>query len=240
MTWANRLKLLFGVLLVFVIVAAATLVFNQRQTKVLSDSAQIVAQRYEVGTDYGGLVLERYVDEGDAVTEGDRLYEIESLALARDIEQGFVSTDAVAIATDGTIVVRASVDGTVSDMAVDAGGYATSGGVVATIDRAGTLFVEAEFVLTPRDFGRIEESATVELRLPDGRTLTGAAADIEVRTVDGDAHVTVRIESDELVAGNDGLVQPGTPLDATLHLRDDGPLAGVTDAVGDLARKVGL
>ncbi|WP_296667765.1 HlyD family efflux transporter periplasmic adaptor subunit [Demequina sp.] len=241
MTWTNRFKMFFGIIAVLLIVAAATLVFNQRQTHVLSSSAQIAAERYDVGTDYGGLVLERYVDEGDTVTAGQRLYDIESLTLSRDLEQGLVTDDSSTIAGDGTLVVRASVDGTVTDLTVDAGGYASSGGVVATIDREGTLFAEAEFILSPRDFGRITDDAAVELRLPDGRQLAGVVSEISVETVDGDAHVTARIDSEQLVQGDaNGLIAPGTPLEATLLLRDDGPLAGVTDALGDLARKVGL
>ncbi len=241
MTWANRFKLAFGILAVLVLVAAATVVFNQRQSQVLSSTAQIDADHYDVGTDYGGLVIERHVDEGDAVVAGERLLTIESPMLLRDIEQGIVPEDLTSVADDGTLVVRASVDGTVSALDIDAGGYASSGGVVATIDGAGTLDVEAEFVLTPRDFGRIPDQALVDLRLPDGTEFAGTVTDISVTTVDGEAHVTARISSDALTEGDrNGLVRPGTPLEATLHLRDDGPLAGATDALSDLARKVGL
>ena len=241
MTWANRFKLMLGLVVVLLIVAAATIVFNQRQTQVLSATAQIEAEHYDVGTDYGGLVIDRYVDEGDTVTAGQRLYAIESPMLLRDIEQGTVPSDLTSVAADGTLVVRASVDGTVASLDVDAGGYASSGGVVATIDGDDTLYVEAEFLLSPRDFGRVPDRAAVDLRLPDGSTLAGTIMDFEVETVEGDAHVTARIESEALAADTaNGLVRPGTPLEATLHLTDDGPLAGATDALADLARKVGL
>jgi hypothetical protein len=39
MTWANRFKLLFGLVAVVGIVAVLTLVFNQRQAQVMSASA---------------------------------------------------------------------------------------------------------------------------------------------------------------------------------------------------------
>ena len=241
MTWTNRIKLFLGLVAVLLTVAAATVIFNQRQSQVLSTTAQIEAEHYDVGTDYGGLVIERYVDEGDTVTAGQRLYAIESPMLLRDIEQGMVPADLTSVAPDGTLVVRASVDGTVASLGLDAGGYAGSGGVIATLDREGTVYVEAEFVLTPRDFGRVPVRATVDLRLPDGSVTGGTVTDFEVVTVDGDAHVTARIESPALAADTaNGLVRPGTPLEATLHLTDDGPLAGAVDALGDLARKVGL
>ena len=52
---------------------------------------------------------------------------------------------------------------------------------------------------------------------------------------------TVDVESPELSASpSSGITSPGTPVDATLHLRDDGTLAGVTDAVRDFSRQIGL
>ncbi|WP_062303158.1 HlyD family efflux transporter periplasmic adaptor subunit [Demequina subtropica] len=241
MTWGNRFKLVAGMLAVLLLVAAATLVFNRRQTQVLSSSAQIETEHYAVGTDYGGLVLERYVDEGDLVREGQRLFTIESVTLARDIRQGLATPITGSFAKDGTVTVRAAVDGTVSAIEVDAGGYAGTGAVIATIDAAESEYVEAEFELTTRDFGRVADHASVRLRLPDGSTATGAIEDLQVETVDGAAYVTARVESSDLgTVASDALLQPGTPLDATLELRDDGPLADVSAALGDLARRVGL
>jgi multidrug efflux pump subunit AcrA (membrane-fusion protein) len=241
MTWGSRVKLFFGLIAVLVMVAALTVIFNQRQTQVLSSSSQIEAEHVDVGTDYGGLVVERHVAEGDTVAEGDRLFEIESLSLARDVELGLVAGEGAAVDADGTLLVRASVSGTVSALMVDQGAYAGSGGVIATIDRTGSLFATASFILSPRDFARIEDGASVDLRLPDGREITGTIADLSVSTIEGAAHVDVRVDSDALVESDPtGLMRPGTPLEATMHLRDDGVLAGVSDALDDLARRVGL
>ena len=241
MTWGSRLKLVAGLILVLLVVAAATIVFNQRQTQVLSTTAQIEAEHYDVGTDYPGLVISRDVEVGDAVAAGDTLIAIESPMLLRDIAQGVVPEDLTSVGSDGTVVIRASVDGTVSALDVDAGGYASAGGVVATIDKEGTMYVAAEFLLDPHDFACVPDDATVDLRLPDGSRMSGTVADLEVATVDGAAHVTARIVSDALASSpSDGLVRPGTPLEATLRLTDDGPLAGPIAALGDLARKVGL
>ncbi|WP_062462878.1 HlyD family efflux transporter periplasmic adaptor subunit [Demequina soli] len=241
MTWGNRLKLVAGLLVVLLVVAAATLVFNRRQTQVLSSTAQIESARYDVGTDYGGLVVNRYVQQGDQVHKGQRLLEIDSPTLERDIRQGLVDATDGTLGKDGTVTIRAAVDGTVSDLAVDTGSYAGAGQVVATVAESGTRYAEAEFVVTPRDFARIVQQAPVELRLPDGTLLAGTVADYTVTTVDGEAHVSARVAATGLEDGADAaLLQAGTPLDATLHLRDDGPLAGVTDALGNLARRVGL
>ena len=241
MTWANRLRLLFGMLLVLIVVAGATVVFNQRTSRVESSSATIGAARYGVGTDYSGLVTEVYVSEGAHVTEGDRMMRIESMQLERDIEMDLVSTDQPTVDATGAFVVRASATGTVGSLELGEGSYAQAGDVLATIDGDGSLYAEADFVLSARDFGRLEDAAQVRLVLPDQQTLTGTVEDIDVETLDGQAHVTARVESTALVERqSDALVKPGTPLEATLDLRDDGPIAGLEDMVRDFAARIGL
>ncbi|WP_062518803.1 HlyD family efflux transporter periplasmic adaptor subunit [Demequina silvatica] len=241
MTWGNRFKLVVGAIAVLLVVAASTILFNRRQTEVLSSTATIKAARYDVGTDYGGLVIERYIEEGERVTKGAKLFAIDSPILARDIRQGLLEAVPGALSEDGTVTVRAAIGGSVEDITADVGSFAGTGAVIAAIDQRDSLYTEAEFVLTPRDFGRIGDDAVAELRLPDDSVLEGTVTDLSVETVEGAAVVTVRIDSEALVDSPDGtLMQAGTPVQATLHLRDDGPLAGVTDALGDLARKVGL
>jgi multidrug resistance efflux pump len=243
MTWMNRLKLAIGLVVTLAIVAAGTLVFTQRQHRALSATASIAAESYPVGTDYGGIVTRQHVTVGDEVSAGDPLFEVHSLQLRRDIASGYVVDPEViaGLGDDGTSTIVATVDGTVASVAVPQGGFAQAGAVIATLDRNESLFVVAEFVLSARDYARIVEGAPAELLLPDQETLTGTVADIDVDTVDGQARSTVRIESAQLAAEPaTGLFQSGTPVSATIRLRDDGPLAGVSDAMHDLLRKIGL
>ena len=241
MTWMSRLKMLTGLIAVLAVTAGATLVFNQRQSQVTSSSAQIAAQLYDVGTDYGGIVTDSFVKEGDVVDEGQRMFAVRSLQLERDIALGVVSPGQASVESNDTLIVRASTTGVVSKIDVGEGSYAGAGAVLATVDGSGSLYALAEFVLTPRDFARIDDGASVVLRLPDGTEYEGAVTDLTVETVNGSAHVTASIESSGLSSAPIGsLIKPGTPLDATLTLHADGALAGVHDALSDFARKIGL
>jgi multidrug resistance efflux pump len=242
-TWGNRARLLLGLLLVLAIVAAGTLLFTQRQHRAVSTTATVVAESFPVGTDYGGIVTRQYVDVGDDVLAGDALFDIHSLDLRRDIASGYVVDPAViaGVGEDGTMSVVATVDGTIASVAVPQGGFAQSGGVIASLDRAGSLFVEARFVLDAREYARLTEGAEAEIVLPDEDTLRGSVGHIDVETIDGRAMLTVRIDSDKLTdAQATGLFQPGTPVAVRVDLRDDGLLAGVADALHDLLRKIGL
>lgn len=240
MTWANRFKFTFGLIAVLGIVRAATLVFNQRQTRVDSETATIAAATIQVGSDYSGLVTEVFVEPGDYVATGDQLFTIQSVQFERDLAVNAVSATRPVASTDGTLAVLSSVDGVVSDVTTEVGGLAQVGAPLAEVDQTGTLFVEATFRLSPRDFGRIEDGATVEFMLPNQRVVSGTVSTLDVETVDGDAVVTVHVDAENLMWGDEnGLVKPGTPVEATLYLRDDGPLAGVADMVKSFLHRIG-
>lgn len=241
MTWTNRFKFSFGLIVVFAIVGAATLVFNQRQLRVESETATIAASTVAVATEYPGFITEVLVEKGDQVVVGDPLFTLQSLQLQRDAVAGVVSDTMVTASPDGVLTVLATTDGVVSDLVAEVGMYSQPGSTLAEIDETGTLFVEAEFKLTPLDFGRIEDGAAVEFVLPNQQVLTGSVSTLEVETVDGDAVATIHVDTPGLVWGDEqGLIQPGTPVEATLYLRDDGPLAGVSDKLKSFLHKVGL
>ena len=243
MTWANRFKLLVGLVAVVGIVAVLTLVFNQRQAQVMSASASIQAAEYPVGSDYGGTVLDRLVDDGDQVRAGQALFTLQSPTLQADLAEGLVTVDSVAysVADDGVLTLTASVDGTLTDITTERGSFVQAGQVLANIDASGSLFVSAEYELSARDYARVEEGADVDILLPNQQVVSGTVTSIDVETSNGKAESTVLVESQGLVDGSyNGLVKRGTPVTATLLLRDDGVFAGVQDGMQDFMRKIGV
>jgi multidrug efflux pump subunit AcrA (membrane-fusion protein) len=181
------------------------------------------------------------VKEGDQVAVGDTLFTLQSLQLQRDLAEDVIPNTRDGASPDGLLTVFASADGVVSDVIVEVGEYSQPGAALAEVDETGSLFVEAQFQLTPLDFGRIEEGATVEYTLPNQQVLMGNVSTLEVETVAGEAVATIHVDAEGLVWGEEqGLIKPGTPVEATLYLRDDGPLAGVSDKFKDLLHRVGL
>ncbi len=243
MSWAGRIKLFVGAIVVLGIVAGCTLIFTQRQSAAQSATATIEAESFTVGAVYAGTVVDQLVQRGDSVTQGQPLLVVHSVQLARDLQDEVVTPaelDGVDT-TAGTYQVVATVDGTVASVDAPVGDFVTAGGTAATIDRAGSLTVSAQFALSPRDYGRVTGGTAVDLLMPDDTTIGGQVSKVEVETVDGQAKATVTVTSAELSAQNaNALYQPGTPVRATLHLRDDGLLAGPADALRDFMRRLGL
>lgn len=243
MTWPNRLKLLVGSVAVLALVAGLTLLFNQRQHTVTTSAAAIAAAEYPVGSDYAGTVTAVHVKQGQTVRAGDRLVSVQSGALLHDLEQKVVTRAALGytVSKKGLITFRAPVSGTVTGLQTRAGAFVAAGSALLTVDRAGSLFVTARVRLSPTDYARLHTGAPVDLMLPNQRTVTGHVSDIAVTTAEGVTQADLKVVSGALVEGGDnGLVVPGTPVTSSVHLRDDGPLAGVHDRVSAFLRRIGL
>jgi hypothetical protein len=244
MTWINRLRLFGGLLGVVLLVAVLTLIFNQRQTKVASLSATVAADQYQVGAAYGGTVIKQFVKEGDVVKKGQNLFTIQSVGLQQDLSNGvnIASSDAYDVNKKAsTLTYKATVEGQVSGLKAKLGNSLGSGQDFATISVTNSQYVDAEYLLSPGDYGRVEKAAPVSILLPNNKNIPGTVTTVEVATDSGKARTDVRVDSDALkdpALGN--LAQPGTPVTATLKLRDDGPLAGVSDMVFNFLRQIGL
>lgn len=234
MTWSTRFRLFFGTLLVIALVGVLTIALSQRKGESTASSASIDAVTYEVGTDYAGAVVEQFVVRGDIVNAGDPIATIQSNDLVRDLNDDIIvrSSEVFRVNTDGTLTVTSAVTGIVLSVDVPQGSYAAAGAAVATIAAVDTLFVSAEFELSTADFARIVEGAPVAITMPDGARLAGTVGPVETTTVEGSALATVAVVIDaEQFADQGGFILPGTPVTATMALRNDDMLANVTGLV---------
>jgi multidrug resistance efflux pump len=244
MTWANRFRLFLGLVVVVVIVAASTLFLSVRETNVASSTASVKAISYSVGSDYAGTVVSEKIKVGDTVKKGERLLTVQSAAVATAAAQkgGIPASSSYVVAPGGLLTLIATQPGMVASLGANLGGFVSGGSRLASIDKTGSLYVSAHFHIDAYDFSRIEKGAIVDLVLPNQRELTGKVYRLTVTTTkNGEASVTATIHSSALVLGKDsGLVSPGTPIAANLHLRDSGPLGGLREMFTSLLEKMHL
>ena len=241
MTWPNRLRLVLGLLLVLTLTAVFTIVLNRRITQVTSASASIQALHLDIGTDYAGTVMTSSVEVGDDVAEGDTIVTVQSQALAHDIAIGLIRADAApfGVTPDGTMTFVAPADGIVTALPAQEGAFVQAGTVLATLDRADSLYVSAEYSLDAGDYERIETGAAVSIVLPNQKEISGTVESVAVRTAADRAESVIKISSGELErGGQNGLIAPGVPVLASVALRDDGIMAGVEAAASTFLRKV--
>ncbi len=241
MLWTNQVKFILGLVLVLLLAALATVIFNQREHRIDGVTGSIQAVEHPVGTDYAGIVTATFVEKGDTVEAGDPLMQISSTTLERDVAEGLVDEEEGLVTAAGVVTIIATVDGVVTDIAVASGSYAWQGSPVATISETDTLYVTSDFQVNRLDFGRIPDVESVDITLPDDTILTGALEDFTVEQTGDYSTVTAVISSDELEWGSvHGLVVPGTPVLSTMNLADSGILAGVGDMVQQFVQRIGL
>ena len=244
MTWSNRFRLVIGLLISLAVIFGLVVVFNQRQHTIASTSATIIAPKAVVASNYGGTIVTSYVKVGQAVSVGDPLFRVSSIALQQDLARGvaLASSSGLLIEADsGTLLYRATTPGTITELHAAEGSYLTAGEPLAVITGGTDRIVEAQFVLTPIQYGLIERGAAVTLRLPNDSSVTGQVATALVTTVNTTAVVTVRVTSEELNTGDLNLVAAdGAPVQAVVQLCDEGLLAGPSDALKALIHKIGL
>jgi multidrug efflux pump subunit AcrA (membrane-fusion protein) len=232
MSWRKRIGLALGLLSVIVLAAGLTMVVNYNSGRVDSKSASLSAEDYPVGTDYSGTVTAQYVHVGDHVDAGQPLFEVESATLQRDIAQKLVNKDNLTyqVKDDDTMVVTATNAGQVEQIQYAQGAFVPANSTIATVQEAGTMYVEADFLLSAKDYSKIPSGAIVDVVLPNNQKVSATVQQLQVRTEDGQARTTIRAYSDDLANGT-GLFAVGTPVQATLHLTNDGVVTDVTKTV---------
>lgn len=244
MTWTNRLRLLGGLLAVLALVAVLTLIFNHRQSQATSVTATVSAETSDIGAAYGGTVTRQYVHVGDTVKSGQRLFTIQSIELQQDLAQGLRISNSPSYdvnTTRGTLTYKAAAPGQITTLEANLGSSLGTGEQLAEISVQGSQYVDARYLLSPRDYERVRQGAKVSILLPDNSSIDGTVSAIRVATDSGQARTQVRVDSKALLDPRlAALTKPGTPVVATVQLRDDGPLAGVDDAAFNFLRQIGL
>jgi hypothetical protein len=204
----------------------------------------VAADQYVVGAAYGGAVSKQYVKAGDVVSKGEKLFTVQSVGLQQDVSNGvpIASSDAYDVnVKTATVTYKATVRGQVTDLKAKLGNALASSQDFAKISVTNSQYVDADYLLSPGDYSRVEEGAAVSVLLPNNQSIPGTVSTIRVSTDSGKARTEVRVDSDQLKdAALGDLAKPGTPVVATLDLRDDGPLAGASGLVFNFLRTIGL
>jgi multidrug resistance efflux pump len=162
------------------------------------------------------------------------MFVIESASLQYDITMGYAkpATEATQVDAESRLVVLATGDGTVTDIASERGTFVQPAANLATVQRANTLYVQAEYTLTANEYARVEEDAIATIGLPNQRTIRAHVSEVKVETIAGEAQAVVTLTGDALKDGaQNGLVSAGTPVTAELELRNNGAVTKASESV---------
>ena len=241
MKFTSRLKFLIGILFVIAIVGALAVYLNGIMSVSQSSKAELAADSTSIGTDYPGLVVKQNVEEGDKVTKGQVLFEIQSAQLNDALTTRNVSVSSLPFSVDPVtnyIQLKASDNGVVEKIDYHAGSYAPAGGIVATVNTVGSLYVIAHFHLSPPDYARIAKTSKIDLRLPDNSTQQATIFSIALESNGNSADTVVkaRIKNADI---SDFRFSVGTPVQAKLQLSQDNWFQGLFTVIEQLFKPLG-
>ena len=156
---------------------------------------------------------------------GQPLFVVDSAALQYDVKNGFAksATEATQIDDQGRLVVLATGDGLVTRVKSERGTFVQSATELATVQKANTLYVQAEYTLTAKEYARVKDDAAVKVVLPNQRAIVAHVDKVKVKTVAGEAQAVMTLTGESLKDGaQNGLIAAGTPVEAQLQLENDG------------------
>ncbi|MDB5159975.1 MAG: Biotin/lipoyl attachment protein [Candidatus Saccharibacteria bacterium] len=241
MKFTSRVRFIFGILVVIFIVGALSMYLNGIMSVSQSSKAELAADSTTVGTDYPGLIVKQNIEEGDKVTKGQVLFEIQSTQLNDALTKGLITTSSLSFSVDSTtnyIQLKANDAGVIEKIDYRAGSYVPAGAIVASVDTVGSLYVVAHFHLSPPDYARISKTNKVSLRLPDNSTQTATIFSVALVS-NGDIVDTVvkaRISNADI---SDFRFSVGTPVEATLQLNQDNIFQGLFTSIQQLFKPLG-
>lgn len=217
MNWKNRLKLFVGLIGVGVLLFALTLLLNYSMTYIESRSAQLMTDTYTVGSEYSGIITKQYVTSGQHVKAGQSLFLLKSNLLNSDLSNAPINKNDGASNLDdqNQIVLKATNDGTVSDIAYLEGAFVPANKEVATIARDNSMYVTAKYYLSPPDYARLKNGDYTTVTLPNNQKILATIFDISVQNNDNSVETTVKAR---LSNSSQITFTSGTPVSVELTL----------------------
>ncbi|HWT40471.1 MAG TPA: HlyD family efflux transporter periplasmic adaptor subunit [Dongiaceae bacterium] len=220
MKFTTRLKFFIGVIVVLVIVGLLVSYLVYSMSVAHSSKAVLAADASTIGTDYAGLIVKQNVEEGDKVQKGQTLFEIKSAQLESDLANRVVLPSSLPFSLNpdnDDILLKASDDGVVQKINYRQGSFVPIGGIVATVNTVGSLYVVANFKLSPPDYARISKDSKLEVTFPDNTKMQATVFSITL-AANGDHVDTVvkaRLKNADI---SDFRFSVDTPVQATLQL----------------------
>lgn len=220
----RKILTVLATLVLIVSVSGAGLVqANDRSHRLSSSQSTLRSDSYSIGTPFGGSVQQVSVTRGTKVSKGQELFRLQSATMQQALATSRFNATGVGyrIIGEDVIAFEATNDGVVSDLVVADGSFVPANTIMAQIDLAGTLIVEATFDLTARHYSKVAVGSVVTVGMPDGTAVDTEVFDVQVTSNSANtAQTVIRARSQALQEKN--YFSTGAPVTADLELKNEG------------------
>lgn len=219
----NFLKIIVGTLLIVLICGSLFVYMDYTNAMLGSTSAILKSNTVSVGTDYAGTVTKQFVQVGDHVTVGEKLFYVKSSTLIQALNSNQLQQKDLlyTLTPDRQLIVTASSAGFMSSIDYGQGSYVPNSSVIATITTDNALIVTAIFKMTPTQYAQTTNDTPLVIKMPDGTTTTGSINNISITSQTNPLLVTVAATVHGLNGQSAKAGQEGTPINASLTLKQN-------------------
>jgi len=125
MSKKSKLQLFVGILVLSIVGATLIVYMNYANSLLGSTTAVLKANAFTVGTDYAGTVTQQFVQVGDHVDAGQKLFYIKSATLTQALNSNQLQKNDLvsSLTADGQLVIAAGSKGVVSAINYGKGSY---------------------------------------------------------------------------------------------------------------------
>lgn len=233
-----RKRLVASFIILILVCCGLYLYFDNSQAVATAQTAQLKTNTYDVGTAYSGQITKQYVQEGDTVKAGDKLFEIDSAELKVSLQKSEVSRASLGIplTSDDDILVEATKPGVVKTVDQSQGSFVPANTVLATISQTSNLQVEASVNLSPDQYSHINRNSRLIVTLPDGTVTRTPISNTDI--VNENNQVIAKLTGDLHHVKQDPLtIKDGAPVKTRLQIVK--PLwQKITDVVVNFVRGI--
>lgn len=200
-------------LIVLTIICAGLVIYeNNAIATIGANSATIIFPSYAIGTEYNGTLTKQFVNTGDTVKVGQKLFEFKSDQLAAEITSGALNQNNLTVtpAQDGGYYIDAPKNGVINQINDSNGSFISSGSTIATLTSMNGASVKANFELSTAEYAKVQATTPVKISL-GGSIYTGSISGITQQSVNGHTF-TVITSTMPSIASSQTIYESGTPV----------------------------
>lgn len=216
MNFVKRLKL-FAALLVLSIGCFGLVVYeNTVVASVGASSANLIVPTYTVGSEYAGTITRQYVNGGETVKDGQKLFELKSDQLTSALASGQLKEANLTsqLNDDGAIVLSAQHDGVVSEVNYLKGSFVSPGKPIAVIKGTDVASVRASFELSGPQYAKLNPGSPITVHFA-GKDMMAKISGITQQSNNGHTFTVIDAKLPSITQ-DQTVYNAGTPM--TVHV----------------------
>jgi hypothetical protein len=223
------LRYIFGIIGISVLVGSLIVFQDFTSSYKTAKGSELMADKYAVGLEYPGVITKNFVHLGDHVQKDQVLATVRSSILIEALTQAKININDLnyPLNSAGEVVLRATKDGTISDINFSEGSFIAGNKEVFDIIDDSSRYILSTTIVSPNDLKLLSNNRHILATLYNGQVIDLKIRQITIKQA-GNQYVAT-ITSVPVSQGILNNLALGSPIPTRLVLKDKNLYAILTD-----------